>query len=99
MANILRKWVENDQREVNRIGKIADKVMDHEEEYAALSDEELQAKTPAFKERLANGETLDDIYLKPSPLRVKVLSVCWGSSHSACRSLVGSPCMKVISPK
>ncbi len=61
MANILRKWVENDQREVNRIGKIADKVMDHEEEYAALSDEELQAKTPAFKERLANGETLDDI--------------------------------------
>ncbi|WP_461213247.1 preprotein translocase subunit SecA [Lacticaseibacillus sp. GG6-2] len=61
MANPLRKWVENDKREVNRIGKIADKVIAHEDEYAALSDEELQAKTPAFKERLQNGETLDDI--------------------------------------
>ena len=30
-------------------------------QYKALSDAELQAKTPAFKERLANGETLDDI--------------------------------------
>ncbi|KRM72344.1 preprotein translocase subunit SecA [Lacticaseibacillus brantae] len=61
MANILRNWVENDQREVKRIGKIADKVQSYEDEYAALSDEDLQAKTPAFKERLANGETLDDI--------------------------------------
>ncbi|WP_056951072.1 preprotein translocase subunit SecA [Lacticaseibacillus nasuensis] len=61
MANPLKKWVENDKREVNRIGKIADKVMQYEDEYAALSDAELQAHTPAFKERLANGETLDDI--------------------------------------
>ena len=61
MANPLRKWVENDKREVNRIGKIADKVIAHEDEMAALSDEELQAKTPAFKKRLQNGETLDDI--------------------------------------
>ncbi|WP_155286213.1 preprotein translocase subunit SecA [Lacticaseibacillus zhaodongensis] len=61
MANLLRKWVESDDREVRRLGKIADKVQSYEDEYAALSDEELQAKTPAFKERLANGETLDDI--------------------------------------
>jgi len=48
-------------KEVKRIKPLCDKVLSLEEEYAALSDEELQAKTPWFKERLANGETLDDI--------------------------------------
>lgn len=61
MPNLLRKWVESDEREVKRLGKIADKVRGYEEEYAALSDEQLQAKTPEFKERLQKGETLDDI--------------------------------------
>lgn len=61
MPNLLRKWVESDEREVKRLGKIADKVIGYEEEYAALSDEQLQAKTPEFKERLEKGETLDDI--------------------------------------
>jgi preprotein translocase subunit SecA len=61
MANLLRKWVESDDREVRRLGKIADKVQSYEDEYAALSDEDLQAKTPEFKTRLQNGETLDDI--------------------------------------
>lgn len=61
MANILRNWVESDKREVKRMGKIADQVEALADEMAALSDEELQAKTPAFKERLAKGETLDDI--------------------------------------
>ena len=37
--------------------------MDKEEEYKNKSDEELKAMTPALKERLANGETLDDIYV------------------------------------
>ena len=40
---------------------MADHVLAYEEEMAKLSDEELQAKTPYFKERLANGETLEDI--------------------------------------
>lgn len=61
MANPLKRWVESDKREVTRMGKIADKVMAYEDDYAKLTDEELQAHTPAFKERLANGETLDDI--------------------------------------
>ncbi|MFD0896473.1 preprotein translocase subunit SecA [Loigolactobacillus binensis] len=61
MANILRNWVESDKREVKRMGKIADQVEALADEMAALSDEELQAKTPVFKERLAKGETLDDI--------------------------------------
>ncbi|CAJ1183690.1 preprotein translocase subunit SecA [Companilactobacillus paralimentarius] len=61
MANPLRRWVESDKREVKRMGKIADKIESYADAYSKLSDEELQAKTPEFKERLAKGETLDDI--------------------------------------
>ncbi|TJY12908.1 preprotein translocase subunit SecA [Lentilactobacillus buchneri] len=61
MANILRTWVESDTREQKRLSKIADKVGSYAEEYRQLSDEELQAKTPAFKKRYQNGETLDDL--------------------------------------
>ena len=49
------------QRELKSIYPIADKVEALEAEYKALTDAQLQAKTPEFKERLANGETLDDI--------------------------------------
>ena len=49
------------QKEVKRIRPLCNKVLDLEEEYSKLTDEQLQAKTPEFKERLANGETLDDI--------------------------------------
>ena len=48
-------------KEVKRVVPIKNKVLALEEEYAKLTDKELQAKTPEFKERLANGETLDDI--------------------------------------
>ena len=48
-------------REIKRIIPIQKKVLELEEEYKALTDAELQAKTPEFKERLNNGETLDDI--------------------------------------
>ena len=49
------------QKEVKRIRPLCNKVLDLEEEFSKLSDEQLQAKTPEFKQRLANGETLDDI--------------------------------------
>ena len=48
-------------KEVKRVLPLQKKVLALEEEYAALSDAELKAKTPEFKERLQNGETLDDI--------------------------------------
>ncbi len=48
-------------KEIKRMTPIKNRVLALEEEYAALSDKELQAKTPEFKERLAKGETLDDI--------------------------------------
>ena len=49
------------ERELKSIYPIVDKIEALEEEYKALSDAELQAKTPEFKQRLENGETLDDI--------------------------------------
>ncbi len=48
-------------REVKKIEKIADKVMALEDETAALSDDQLRQKTAEFKERVAAGESLDDI--------------------------------------
>ena len=49
------------QREVKALNATVDKIEALEEEYKALTDAQLQAKTPEFKQRLANGETLDDI--------------------------------------
>lgn len=48
-------------KEVKKVAKIADKIEAYDEQMQALSDEELRGKTAAFKERLQNGETLDDI--------------------------------------
>ena len=61
MANILRKLYDTDKRELKRFEKLADKVESYADEYEKLSDEELKAKTPEFRTRLENGETLDDI--------------------------------------
>ena len=61
MANILKKIIENDKGEIRKLEKMAEKVMSYEDEMAALTDEELQAKTVEFKERYANGETLDQL--------------------------------------
>ncbi|MCL3858384.1 preprotein translocase subunit SecA [Pediococcus pentosaceus] len=64
MANILKKWVESDARELKRLGKKADKIEALKEEMEQLNDEKLKAKTTEFKERLQNGETLDDILVE-----------------------------------
>lgn len=48
-------------REIKRIAPIADKIESFQASTEALTDEELKAKTIEFKERLANGETLNDI--------------------------------------
>ena len=48
-------------RELKKIQPTVDKILALEEEYKALSEEELRGKTAIFKERLAQGETLDDL--------------------------------------
>lgn len=61
MANFLRSLIENDKSELKRTAKMADRIMAMEQTYADMTDEELRGMTVKFKERLANGETLDDI--------------------------------------
>ncbi|AVK61945.1 preprotein translocase subunit SecA [Lactobacillus sp. CBA3605] len=61
MANILKRWVESDKRVIRRLDKIANQVETYADEYAKLSDTDLQAKTPEFRERYKEGESLDDL--------------------------------------
>ena len=61
MANPLRKIIESDKGTMRRLNRLADQVEAHADEMAALSDEELQAKTPYLRDLLKQGKTLDDI--------------------------------------
>ena len=61
MANILKTIIENDKGELRRLEKMANKVFKYEDQMAALTDEQLKAKTVEFKERYQNGESLDSL--------------------------------------
>ncbi len=62
LSALVKKIVgSKNERELKRMRAVVDQVNALEEQMAALSDEELQRKTPYFKERLAAGETLDDL--------------------------------------
>lgn len=61
MAGLFSKLFSEEQRELASLEKMADKVISYEPEMQKLSDEELADKTTEYKERLANGETIDDI--------------------------------------
>ena len=62
--SILKKMFDHEYKELRRFRGIADKVMALEEEYSNLTDTELQDKTEQFKDRLREGETLDDILVE-----------------------------------
>ncbi len=59
--NPLRKIIESDRGTLRQLNQLANKVETYADDMAALSDTELQAKTPYFRELLAQGKTLDDI--------------------------------------
>ncbi len=59
--NILKKLFDHEYKELKKFSILADKVDALDEEYQKLTDEELQAKTEEFRERLDKGETLEDI--------------------------------------
>ncbi|HIW18707.1 MAG TPA: preprotein translocase subunit SecA [Candidatus Faecalicoccus intestinipullorum] len=50
-----------EKREISTLEKVADQVLSHEKEMEALSDEELREKTTEYRNRLADGETVDDL--------------------------------------
>ena len=58
---VLKKIFDYEYKELEKFKKIADQIIELDEEIAKLSDDELKAKTEEFKERLKNGETLEDI--------------------------------------
>jgi preprotein translocase subunit SecA len=62
---ILKKILgSKNERDLKKMRPLVEKINAFDEEYKALSDEQLQAKTPEFRERLKNGETLEDIELE-----------------------------------
>lgn len=61
MANFIRSIIENDKKELKRLESIVKKIEAHADDMAALTDEQLQAKTTEFKERYKKGETLDQL--------------------------------------
>ena len=66
-------------RDVKRLRPLVRRINELDEQYKALSDDELKAKTPEFKERVAKGETLDAI-----------LPEAFAVVKNACRRLLGS---------
>ncbi|MGN7387096.1 preprotein translocase subunit SecA [Sporosarcina sp. SAFN-015] len=61
MLGVLNKMFDPNKRDLKRLEKIADRVEEHAAEMERLSDEQLRAKTAEFQERVANGESIDDI--------------------------------------
>lgn len=64
MMNILRKMFDHEYKELRKFTKQADEIVSLEDEISKLTDTELQNKTIEFKERLKNGETLEDILIE-----------------------------------
>ena len=61
MSLITKIFGTRSQREIKKLQPTVDKILGMEEEYKALSEEALKAKTQEFKDRLQQGETLDDL--------------------------------------
>ena len=61
MGNFIDRLLRVDERALKKIERKANQVISYEKEMEALSDDELKAKTPYFKELLSKGQTLDDI--------------------------------------
>jgi len=87
VANIIERIFHLEKRELNRYAREADQVIALEETMAELTDDELKAKTPEFKQRLADGATLESIkyeafavareaawrVLKQKPFKVQII--------------------------
>lgn len=72
MANVLKKWIESDRRELRRIDKIANRVESYADQMSKLTDEQLQAKTPEFRERYQKANHSTTCCQKPLRLLVRL---------------------------
>ena len=64
MIGIFKKMFDNETKELKRFNVIAEKINALDPEYSKMTDKQLAAKTDEFKERLANGETIEDILVE-----------------------------------
>ena len=78
MAGILDKLLNVDGRRLREVEKKIKPVLALEEKYAQMSDAELQAETPRFRQLLAEGKSLDDI-----------LPEAFATAREACRRVIG----------
>ena len=76
MAKVIK--FNEDARKLAKLEKQIQPILALEEEYSQLSDEQLQHKTVEFKERLENGESLDDIYVE-----------AFATAREACKRVIG----------
>ena len=81
---LFRKLFDHEYKELKRFEKIVEEIDALEEEYKKLSDEELKHKTVEFKERLKNGETLEDIKVE-----------AFATAREACARVIGERPYKV----
>ena len=75
---LLKKLLDHEYKELRRFEKIADDIESLDEEFSKLSDEDLKHKTIEFKERLKNGETLEDILVE-----------AFATAREACYRVIG----------
>ena len=78
MANFISKIFNEDGRKLKQMEKKIQPVLDLSEKYRNMSDEELQAMTPYLREKLANGATLDDIFVE-----------AFATAREACYRVIG----------
>ena len=69
------------KREINKILPLVDKIEEYEENYKSLTDDEIKNKTDEFKERIKNGETLDDILPEAYAIVAEASSRVLGMRH------------------
>ena len=78
MANILKKMFDNDKHVLKKFNKQAKKVEALSEQYSKYTDEQLRAKTASFRERLAYGETLEEMLVE-----------AWATVREAAKRVLG----------
>src|SRR6266480_4868195 len=90
---------DSNEREVKKIKPRVQQINDLESRISSLTDEQLQAKTPEFKQRFENGETLTISCRRRSPSFAKPASAFSTCGTSMCSSSAESPCIRGESRK
>ena len=89
MLKIFKKLFDNEYKDLEKFKKIADGIVALDEDISKLSDDELREYTNLFKERLSNGETLEDILVEAFAVCREAAYRCVGMKPFYCQLLGG----------